>query len=182
MTSSGKATSQKKHAAVGSSFFFAVGPGVVAGVVPWLLTRWKIRRPVPGGTPARAAGAALVGAGAMVLSHSFARFVVDGLGTPVPLAPPRHLVIGGLYRHVRNPMYVALESAILGQALLLGRPVLLLYGAGWVVPAVTFVRLYEEPTLLRTFEAEYERYRRNVPGWLPRLRPWRPAAPGPVQD
>jgi len=75
-------------------------------------------------------------------------------------------------------MYLALEAAILGQALLLGRYVLVLYGAGAGVAVVTFVRLYEEPTLLRTFGAEYEDYRRNVPGWWPRLRPWR-AANGP---
>jgi protein-S-isoprenylcysteine O-methyltransferase Ste14 len=96
------------------------------------------------------------------------------LGTPVPIAPPQHLVVGGLYRHVRNPMYVAPGAAIVGQSLLLGRPVLLLYAAGGAVPVVTFVRRYEEPTLLRQFGAEYEDYRRNVPGWWPRLRPWRP--------
>jgi protein-S-isoprenylcysteine O-methyltransferase Ste14 len=89
------------------------------------------------------------------------------------VAPPERLVVGGAYRHVRNPMYVALEGAILGQALLLGRPVLLLYAAATAVPFVTFVRLYEEPKLLRLFGEDYEEYRRNVPGWFPRLRPWR---------
>lgn len=165
---------QKKWAAIGTSVFFAFGPGVFAGVVPWRLTRWRARRPVPGGLPARAVGAVLVGGGGVVVVRSFARFVVEGLGTPVPIAPPRHLVVGGFYRHVRNPMYVGVVSAIVGQALLLGRPVLLLYAAGVAVPVVTFVRLYEEPTLLRQFGAEYEEYRRNVPAWWPRLRPWRP--------
>lgn len=63
------------------------GPGVVTGLVPWLLTRWKVHRPVPGGVPARALGVALIAAGGAVLTHSFARFVVEGLGTPLPVAP-----------------------------------------------------------------------------------------------
>ncbi|MGH4022946.1 MAG: methyltransferase family protein [Pseudonocardiaceae bacterium] len=172
MTSSADVVARKRRAAVGTAFM-AAGPAVVAGVVPWLLTRWKVRRPVPGGAPARAAGAVLVGSAAVALTHSFVRFVVEGLGTPAPMAPTEHLVVGGLYRHVRNPMYVALESAIVGQALLLGQPKLLIYGAAGAIPVVTFVRCYEEPTLARTFGAEYEQYRRNVPRWLPRLRPWR---------
>jgi len=167
---------RKQWAALGTSAFFAVGPGVVAGVIPWRLTRWQVRRPVPGGPAGRAVGAMLIGAGAVVSAHSFGRFVVEGLGTPVPVAPPKRLVVGGLYRHVRNPMYVALEAAILGQALLLGQPVLVLYGAGAGALSVTFVRRYEEPTLLRTFGAEYQDYCRNVPGWWPRLRPWRRGA------
>jgi protein-S-isoprenylcysteine O-methyltransferase Ste14 len=165
---------QKKLAAIGALVFFLAGPGVVAGVIPWRLTRWRARRPAPGGVPARAAGAVLVGGGALVLSRAFARFVVEGVGTPLPIAAPQHLVVGGVYRHVRNPMYLALGATVLGQALLLGRPVLLLYAAGGAVPVVAFVRRYEEPTLLRRFGDEYEDYRRNVPRWRPRLRAWLP--------
>ncbi|WP_219413062.1 methyltransferase family protein [Pseudonocardia nigra] len=155
----------------------AVGPSIFAGVIPWLLTRWQVRRPVPGGWPARLAGAVLVGSGTAVIGHSFVRFVTEGLGTPAPIAPPEHLVVGGVYRHVRNPMYLAMAAAVAGQALLLGRPKLLLYPAAMAVPVATFVRLWEEPVLARRFGAEYEEYRRNVPGWRPRLRPWRPTAP-----
>ena len=64
-----------------------------------------------------------------MLLHAFARFVVEGIGTPAPVAPPEQLVVGGLYRHVRNPMYVAVAATIVGQAALLGRPALLLYAA-----------------------------------------------------
>ncbi|MDQ3792223.1 MAG: isoprenylcysteine carboxyl methyltransferase, partial [Actinomycetota bacterium] len=96
------------------------------------------------------------------------------LGTPAPVAAPERLVVGGVYRYVRNPMYVAVLTAIVGQALLLGRLVLLLYAAAaWLVVAA-FVRLYEEPTLARRFGADYEVYRRAVPAWRPRLRPWEP--------
>jgi len=98
----------------------AIGPGVVAGVIPWRLTHWQVPYPAPGGPGARAVGLVLIGGGAAVLVHSFVRFVVEGVGTPVPVAPTQRLVVGGLYRHVRNPMYLALEAAILGQALLLG--------------------------------------------------------------
>jgi protein-S-isoprenylcysteine O-methyltransferase Ste14 len=173
---------RKGPAAIVTSTFFAVGPCVVAGVIPWRLTHWKVRRPVPGGVPVRVAGALLLCGGALEVAHAFVRFVVEGLGTPVPVAPPTELVVGGPYRHVRNPMYVAIGGAILGQAMLLGQPVLVLYAAGLAVPAVTFVRLYEEPTLRRTFGEQYEEYRRNVRGWWPRLTPWRPGRNAVIAD
>jgi protein-S-isoprenylcysteine O-methyltransferase Ste14 len=164
----------RRRAAAGSAAFMVAGPGVVTGLVPWLLTRWKVHRPVPGGVPARAVGAGMIVAGGAVLTQSFARFVVEGLGTPLPAAPTSHLVVGGMYRHVRNPMYVALEAVIIGQALLLGQRRLLGYAAIAAIPPALFVRLYEEPTLVARFGEEYEQYRRNVPRWLPRLRPWQP--------
>jgi protein-S-isoprenylcysteine O-methyltransferase Ste14 len=109
------------------------------------------------------------------------RFVTEGVGTPAPVAPPENLVVGGLYRHVRNPMYLAMAAAVAGQALLLGQPKLLLYPVTAAVPVASFVRFYEETTLTRRFRADYEEYRRNVSAWLPRLRPWRlpplPAVP-----
>src|SRR5881628_3679647 len=123
-------------AAVGSSVFFALAPGMVAGVGPWLLTRWEVRRPLPFWAPVRVVGAVLLVAGAVVLVHSFVRFVVEGLGTPAPVAPTERLVVGGLYRYVRNPMYVAVAATIVGHGLLLGRPVLYAYAAVfWAVTA-----------------------------------------------
>ena len=160
--------SRRARAAAGSALFFAMAPGVVAGLVPWLLTRWEA-----GGDwslPVRAVGVGLTVAGGAVLVHAFARFVSEGLGTPAPVAPTALLVVGGLYRYVRNPMYLAVGAVILGQALLLGRVVLVVWLAAFVVAVVAFVRGYEEPTLRRTFGSEYEEYRRAVPGWWPRLR------------
>ena len=114
-----------------------------------------------------------------MLLHAFARFVVEGIGTPAPVAPPQHLVVGGLYRHVRNPMYVAVAATIVGQAALLGRPALLLYAPGCSWPSVAaFVYGYEQPVLSERFGAEYDEYRRNVPAWWPRLRPWTGGASG----
>jgi protein-S-isoprenylcysteine O-methyltransferase Ste14 len=161
----------RARAAVGSLVFFLVAPSVVAGLVPWRLTGWQTGRHL--WEPLRIAGALLLGAGVVFLVQAFVRFVVEGLGTPAPVAPPQRLVVGGVYRYVRNPMYLAITAAIVGQALLLGRLVLLPYAAAFLVVCVAFVRWYEEPTLLRKFGGRYEAYRRAVPGWWPRRRPWR---------
>jgi protein-S-isoprenylcysteine O-methyltransferase Ste14 len=161
-------------AAVGSAVFFLVGPGTVVGLIPWLLTRWQVREPLPYWAPMRVLGGILLVAGLIVLVQAFVRFVVEGLGTPVPVAAPERLVVGGLYRYVRNPMYVAVLSVIVGQALILGQLVLLPYAAAFWVITAAFVRWYEEPALTRRFGADYEAYRRAVPAWRPRLRPWEP--------
>ena len=160
-----------RRAALGSALFFALAPGVVAGLVPWLLTGWDAANGA--WPPLQAVGALLVLAGAPVLVHAFARFVIEGAGTPAPTAPTERLVVGGLYRHVRNPMYLAVGATILGQALLLSRPVLLVYLAAFGLAVYAFVRLHEEPALARRYGAEYDTYRRAVPGWWPRRRPWR---------
>jgi protein-S-isoprenylcysteine O-methyltransferase Ste14 len=158
------------RAALGSLLFLAVAPGVMAGLVPWLLTNWSGSAPlVP-----TIAGVVLVVAGAGVLLHAFARFVLEGLGTPAPVAPTRRLVVGGLYRYVRNPMYLAVTATIAGQALILGDAGLLVYAAAFLAVVWSFVRFYEEPTLAAQFGTEYETYRRAVPGWWPRPRPWTP--------
>ena len=158
------------RSALGSGLFFAAAPGVVAGLVPWLLTGWETgaTRPL-----LQVVGALLIVAGAIVLVDAFVRFVVEGIGTPAPIAPTQRLVVGGLYRHVRNPMYLAVGTTIVGQALLLGRGILLLYAAAFAVTVLAFVKGYEEPTLAEQFGADYAAYRRAVPGWWPRLRPWR---------
>jgi protein-S-isoprenylcysteine O-methyltransferase Ste14 len=165
---------RSSRAIAGSLLFLVVAPGVVAGVVPWLLTGWESHDELGGVVVVRAFGVALLVAGIAVLLDAFARFVREGRGTPAPVAPTERLVVGGLYRHVRNPMYLAVEAAILGQALLLGRSVLLAYAGVIGVAFWAFVRLYEEPTLARRYGEEYEAYRRAVPAWWPRLRPWRP--------
>jgi protein-S-isoprenylcysteine O-methyltransferase Ste14 len=160
--------------ALGSLLFLLVAPGVAAGLVPWLLTGWNSSDP-----PVWIAviGGVLTAAGAAVLLHSFARFVIEGAGTPAPVAPPERLVVGGLYRYLRNPMYVAVTATIAGQALLLGRPWLLAYATAFGAVTAAFVRFYEEPTLSARYGEEYAAYRRAVPGWWPRLRPWSPPRP-----
>jgi protein-S-isoprenylcysteine O-methyltransferase Ste14 len=163
---------KRARAAAGSLAFLFVAPGVVAGLVPWLITGWEVDEELAW-VPLQVLGGLLIAAGVAVLLHAFARFVVEGLGTPAPVAPTEKLVVGGLYRHVRNPMYVAVASTIIGQALVLGRPVLLAYAALFMATVAAFVHLYEEPTLTRQFGDDYTRYRRAVPAWRPRLTPWR---------
>jgi protein-S-isoprenylcysteine O-methyltransferase Ste14 len=159
---------KRVRAAVDSIVFLAVAPGVVAGVVPWLLTRWHSTRP-----PAlvQALGWVAIAAGSGVLLEAFGRFVVEGIGTPAPVAPTANLVLGGLYRYIRNPMYVAVAAVILGQAALLGRWVLVAYAAVFGATVWSFVHWYEEPTLRRQFGAQYDQYLRTVPGWWPRRPP-----------
>ena len=94
------------------------------------------------------------------------------MGTPAPPFPTRHLVVTGLYRYVRNPMYVAVVGLIAGQALLLGNRALLFYAIIVWMAFQIFVLLYEEPVLRKTYTAEYEVFCRNVPRWVPQLSAW----------
>src|SRR5947209_10168194 len=143
----------KSRAAVGSLLFLMIAPGVVAGLVPWLLTGWSANDWF---WPAQLLGGVLIAAGVAVLLPAFVRFVVEGIGTPAPVAPTERLVVGGMYRYVRNPMYLAVVAAIIGQALALGQPALLWYAAAVGAATGAFVRWYEEPTLRRQFGAQYE--------------------------
>jgi protein-S-isoprenylcysteine O-methyltransferase Ste14 len=160
---------RRLFAAAGSALFFIVAPGVVAGLIPWWITGWEMRS-AP--TLARVVGVVLISAGMAALVYSFVRFVVEGIGTPAPVAPTERLVVGGLYRYVRNPMYVAVLAIIIGQALLFGQWSLIWYAlvAGGAMAA--FARFYEEPNLARQFGSQYDLYRDNVPGWWPRVTPW----------
>jgi protein-S-isoprenylcysteine O-methyltransferase Ste14 len=164
---------RKPVAAAGSAVFFAMAPGVVAGLVPWWLTGWRVRGPLAQRAPVRLAGLIMLILGGIVLIRAFARFVAEGHGTPAPVAPTEHLVVGGLYRYVRNPMYLAVVGCIAGEALLLGQSVLLGYAAAVWLTVAAFVRWYEEPALARQFGAQYEAYRNGVPAWRPRTRPWK---------
>ena len=158
------------QAALGSGLFLFAAPGVMAGLVPWLLTGWGSTDP----PMAVAAGCAiLIVAGAAVVLLAFARFVLEGRGTPAPIAPTDTLVVGGLYRYVRNPMYVAVTALIIGQGLLFGSVAVLEYGAIVWAAFFVFVLGYEEPVLGEQFPEEYKRYRGNVRRWIPRITPWR---------
>jgi len=162
---------QKKTAVAGSAGFLVIAPGVVAGLVPWWLTGWRTGAAYP--APVRITGAVLTAAGAAALLAAFAQFAIQGRGTPAPPAPTEQLVVRGLYRYVRNPMYLAVLAVITGQGLLLSRPVLLGYAAAVAAAFIAFVYGYEQPTLTRRYGAQYEAYRRAVPGWWPRLPPAR---------
>lgn len=139
--------------------------------MPWLITdHYAEAFSVFAG--ARMLGWFLICVASAILLHSFLRFAFEGGGTPAPVAPTDRLVVGGAYRFVRNPMYVAVVTIILGQALLFQSLSLLLYAAFIAAMMAGFVLTYEEPTLAARYGEAYETYRRAVPRWLPRLTPW----------
>jgi protein-S-isoprenylcysteine O-methyltransferase Ste14 len=150
-------------AAAGATAFFFAAPCVVAGLIPWTITHW----PTPRCWPALL----IVALGIIVVLRAFTRFVHEGKGTPAPIAPTEHLVIGGDYRYVRNPMYVGVVATILGQSLLfLNLPLLIYALLAWSAMA-SFVHWYEEPVLRQQYGQQYELYCQAVPAWLPRIRP-----------
>jgi protein-S-isoprenylcysteine O-methyltransferase Ste14 len=155
------------QAALGSAgFLFFGGPTLMAGVVPWLLTRWHAD---DAPLVLRLLGVVLLVLGGLLVVEAFARFALEGRGTPMPWAPPPRFVAHGSYRYVRNPMYVGVVALILGQALLLGREILIAWAAVAAAIFHLFLVLHEEPGLRRRFGAEYDDYSRRVGRWLPRL-------------
>jgi protein-S-isoprenylcysteine O-methyltransferase Ste14 len=158
---------------VGTIVFLFVAPGVVAGLIPWLITGYRM--PGWGGWvwPVAIVAGLLILGGVALLLDAFIRFARAD-GTPAPPAPTAHLVVVGPYRFVRNPMYIAVAAIVLGQALLFGSWGVLLYLALVLIAVASFVRFYEEPTLERAYREEYLEYRRNVRAWWPRVTPWTP--------
>lgn len=157
---------------IGTIVFLLLAPGVVAGLIPWLITGWRWHDWAGAVWIVVPIAWIMIAAGAAFLLHAFALFARHR-GTPAPVAPTETLVVTGVYRFVRNPMYLAVLAIILGQALLFGSWWLLVYAAIVLAAFVGFVKVYEEPTLTDTYGEPYLEYRRHVPGWWPRLRPWR---------
>lgn len=160
----------RRAAALSSLAFLFAAPGTVAGVGPWWITGWRFH---DGPLALRLLGVVLIGSGLYLLIECFARFALQGRGTPAPIAPTERLVVGGPYRRVRNPMYAAVVALILGQAALFEDPRLVGYAAAVWLAFHLFVLFYEEPTLRRTFPHDYRAFVAAVPRWLPRLTPWR---------
>jgi protein-S-isoprenylcysteine O-methyltransferase Ste14 len=160
-------------AIAGSAVFLVIAPGFVAGLAPWWISHWQVETFFPGMWLFRLAGGTLIILGAIGLLDSFARFALQGFGTPAPVFPTRHLVITGLYRYVRNPMYCAVVSAILGQGLMFGNATLIGYAALVWLAFHLFVLIYEEPTLRASFGPEYKLFCMEVPRWIPRFTAWK---------
>jgi protein-S-isoprenylcysteine O-methyltransferase Ste14 len=144
--------------------FTVLVPGTVGVTVPWLLAG---DGPLASGALLVLAGA-LLAAGGGLYAWTVWDFATYGRGTPAPIDAPRRLVVRGLYRWTRNPMYVGVLSVILGHAALLRAWELVAYAAAVALAFHLFVVLYEEPHLRRVFGAGYEAYCARVPRWLPR--------------
>lgn len=144
-------------------------PGLVAGYLSWRFFGLDQVR-IQFGDPRHLAGLALIIAGCVLLGACIWQFAGTGRGTLSPVDPPTVLVARGLYRYVRNPMYLSVTAILLGEVLLVRSTGLLLYWAAWFLAATLFVLGFEEPTLRRQFGASYEDYARRVGRWLPRRR------------
>lgn len=147
--------------------FTIVVPGTVAVVIPrYLMGGFSV--PAFGALPAL--GFIAIVLGACIYFRCAWEFAVRGLGTPAPIAPTKFLVVSGLHRYVRNPMYVGVALFILGEAGLFRAALLAEYAVVMLLIAHLFVIFYEEPTLRRQFGESYEQYRRTVPRWIPRFK------------
>lgn len=158
-----------KRSIVASVLFTLLGgPGILLVLLPWWMTRLEV---VHGWN--EIVGWVLIAVGLIPLLDSIVRFIFVGRGTLVPTVPTEHLVVSGLYRYVRNPMYLGVSLALGGEALLFWSRQVMIELAVSVAVMDIFVRFYEEPKLTRTFGNQYWRYWHNVGRWIPRLTPWR---------
>jgi protein-S-isoprenylcysteine O-methyltransferase Ste14 len=157
---------------IGTIVFLFLAPGIVAGLIPWLISGWRWYDWGPAAWVVVPIAWIAIGRRRGLPPLAFALFALHR-GTPAPVAPTETLVVTGVYRFVRNPMYLSVLAIILGQAVLFGSWWLVLYAGIVLAAVVAFVKGYEEPTLTDTYGEQYLEYRRNVPGWWPRLTPWR---------
>jgi protein-S-isoprenylcysteine O-methyltransferase Ste14 len=163
-------TSIRRSIIVSVLFTLFGGPALVLVFMPWLITRLQL--PAQPAGPRVIVACVLILAGLVPLFDSIIRFIVVGRGTLMPAVPPEHLVVSGLYRYVRNPMYAGVVTALFGEALLFrSRHMLIYIAVVWFIMHL-FVCFYEEPTLAATFPEDFPNFRQNVPRWFPRLRPW----------
>jgi protein-S-isoprenylcysteine O-methyltransferase Ste14 len=146
-------------------FYVLALPGIFAGLIPWLI--WQTERWPQ--TPRPILGGVLIALGVVGFAWCVRDFAVRGRGTLAPWDPPRRLVIVGLYRYVRNPMYVAITLFLAGWALAAGSPVIAAYACFMLVAFNLRVLFYEEPILARSFPDDWPQYAAAVPRWLPRL-------------
>jgi protein-S-isoprenylcysteine O-methyltransferase Ste14 len=166
-------SSLRGNIAISALFTLFGGPALVLGYFPWTITRFHISAREPGSQMLLAA--VIIVAGLVPLFESIVRFIFVGRGTLVPIAPPQHLVVSGLYRYARNPMYLGVLTSIAGEALLFWNRGMLAYLAIVALAMHLFVCLYEESKLARTFPVEYPLYKSHVPRWIPRSTPWKPS-------
>ena len=153
-------------------FWTLVLPGVFGFYIPWQSFGLRDVR-IDMSNPRQWLGMLCIDVGTILLLACIWEFAKRGRGTLSPADPPRHLVVSGLYRFVRNPMYLSVTLVVFGEVLLTSSRPLLTYWVAWFVVVNLFVMGYEEPTLRGQFGDEYERYTHHVGRWMPRLTPWR---------
>jgi protein-S-isoprenylcysteine O-methyltransferase Ste14 len=162
-------SSSSASLALRSLFWTIAFPGMVAGYVPWRVFGLADAQ-VDWRRPSHVLGLFCIAIGTLLLAACIVEFAKSGRGTLSPADPPRHLVVRGLYRHVRNPMYLSVTTILLGEAALMQSRDLVIYWVIWFVAVNLFVVGYEEPMLRQRFGDSYDEYTRHVGRWLPRLR------------
>jgi protein-S-isoprenylcysteine O-methyltransferase Ste14 len=160
----------RRSAIVSILFTVFGGPGFVLVYFPFWITRFR----VPAGEAhwQQLIAAALIVAGLAPLFASIWRFIFEGRGTLMPAVPTERLVVSGLYRYVRNPMYVGVVTSLWGETILFATSDTMKYTLTVWLLIELFIVFYEEPTLARRHPEDYPRYKQHVPRWLPRLKPW----------
>ena len=172
-TSAPLALLSRAFLALRALFFVALLPGTISVYVPLRMLERSWRARAADAPPWAWPGALLIAAGAAVLLASVWEFFSSGRGTLAPIDPPRALVVRGLYRFTRNPMYNGVTAMLLGESWLLHSTALLAYALFVAGAFHLFVLLYEEPTLADKFGTQYAAYRRAVPRWGFTLKPFR---------
>lgn len=165
---------KRRRAILGSTLFLTLVLGLVVIYFPYIFCYWRLAPPFFGFWPFRITGISMFGGGLYILLDAYVRFALQGLGTPAPMAPPTHLVVTGVYRYVRNPMYVAILAAVWGEGLFFGNAQVMHYGLYLWAGFFAFVICYEEPALRRKFGVGYQEYCAVVPRWIPRFSPYSP--------
>lgn len=151
---------------VRSALWTVLLPGAFAGYLPWRFFGLDRVR-LDWSDPIDICGVLIAALGVAFLAACIFEFARSGRGTLSPVDPPRRLVVRGLYRYVRNPMYVSVTTIVLGEALLARSQALAIYWLGWFACVNIFVLGYEEPTLRERFGESYDEYCRRVPRWIP---------------
>ena len=145
-------------------------PGIACFYIPYrVLLASHVSFDQPFGLP-QAIAFLMLSLGIYMILWVGVAFVRQGKGTPVPVDPPQHLVVSGLYCYVRNPMYVGAVLVVLAEALYFGSPWLVIYAAGLWAILHTAMLILEEPQLQRRFGTAYDEYQAQVPRWIPKLR------------
>jgi len=147
---------------------------VIPGVLLWLGTGTRFdAAPAGPGSAAFWVALALGACGVVLMAWSMGLFARYGDGTPAPWDPPRHFVVRGVYRHTRNPMISGVILFLFAEASIARSPALLAWAVFFLLGNLFYIPRFEEPGLARRFGEAYGEYRRHVPRWIPRLKPWR---------
>ncbi len=153
-------------------------PGAVLVVVPGIILyssgtiyfAWGLQPPL--NALLLALGTACIAFGLFLMAKTISLFAGVGQGTLAPWEPPKKLVVKGVYRHVRNPMISGVLFILCGQSLIFGSTAIVAWFLFFLMGNLTYIPLLEEPGLEKRFGEDYALYKKNVPRWIPRVKPW----------